>query len=74
MLRSSGNTNARVCGYLMTKALVGRPDRIENLCDQVGHLSWTLDRGLNNGEFVATQPGDKVGAADAAAQAHSDRF
>jgi len=71
VLRSERNSDAGVRRHLMTVTGVGRTDRIENSRHQVGGVGRSLDPGLDDGEFVATQPGDEVGAADATAQADS---
>lgn len=58
----------------MTEARVGRPDCIEGPRDQVSDLSRSLHCGLDDGEFVASQPRHEIGATDATAEAHGHGF
>ena len=57
-----------------TKTLVRSADRIENPRYEVSDLGRVPDRGLNDGEFVASQPCDEVAAVDALAETLGYRF
>ena len=74
MLRRQRNADAGVGGDLVAETFIGRADRLENPGDEVGDFGCVLDRGLNDGEFVAAEPRDEIIAADAPAQAHRHRF
>ena len=74
MLRGQGNADAGVGSDLVTEALVRCADCIENARNEVGDVVLGLDRGLNDGEFVASQSGDEVVAADATAKAQGYGF
>ncbi len=53
MLRRQRNADAGVGGDVVTETFVGLPDRLENPRREVDDLGLILDRGLNDGEFVA---------------------
>ena len=74
VLRRQGDADAGVGGHLVTETFVGLPDRLENPARQGSDVGGSFDRGLDDGEFVTSQPRDKVGGRDAPAQAHGDRF
>ena len=58
----------------MAEALIGRADRLEDAADEHHHVVGILDPGLNDGEFVAAEPGDEIGLARAGSEAGGDRF
>jgi hypothetical protein len=58
----------------MTQTFVWLPDRIENPRHEVGDVSGSFDRGLNDGKFVAAEARDEVGRCDAPAQARGHGF
>ncbi len=59
---------------LVTETIVGRADRIVSPRYEVDDFGRVLDRGLNDGEFVTSQPCDEVGAVDALVKAHGHGF
>ena len=74
MFGGQRDADAGVRGQLMTETFVGLPDRIENPAHEIGNIGGSFDRGLNDGEFVASQPSDEVGAGDALTEARGHRF
>ena len=74
MLGSQRDADAGVRGQLMTETFKRLPDRIENPLDEIGDVGGGFDRGLDDGEFVAAEPGHKVGSRNASAQACGDRL
>ena len=71
---SQRNTDAGVRGDLMAETFVRHPDRIEDPGYEVRDLVEGFDRGLHDGEFVATEPCDEIVWPGASAQAHRHGF
>ena len=65
VLRRQRDADAGVGGDLVAETFVGRADRFEDPRHEVGDVGVGLDRGLDDGEFVAAEPGDEVGCPDA---------
>src|SRR5258706_14353337 len=74
VLRRECNADARVRAQLVSETFVGLPDRIENPRRELGDVSGSFDRGLNDGEFVAAEAGHEVAGCNALAQARGYRF
>src|SRR5450759_4811619 len=58
----------------MAETFEGLPDRVENSVHEIGDLSRGLDRGLNDGEFVAAQASDKISRPYTLVQVYSHEF
>ena len=61
ILRRQRNADAGVGRDLVTETFIGLADRLINARHQVGDVAGGSDRGLNDGEFVAAEPGDEIG-------------
>ena len=59
---------------LVAQTLVRSADRLVYPRDEVDDFGRVLDCDLNDGEFVASQPRDEVGAVDALAEPHRHGF
>ena len=58
----------------MSQTFIGRADRVIDAVDEFGDVIRALHAGLDDGEFVAAEPGHEIGLADAAAEADGDGF
>ena len=58
----------------MAETIVGRADCLEGPSHQLDDLGGVLDRGLDDGELVAAEPGDEIAGPDAFLEARGHRF
>ena len=72
ILRRQRNADRGIRGDLMAEAFIGRADRLIDAVDELGDVVRAFDGGLDDGEFVAAEPGHEIGLAHAAAQADGD--
>jgi hypothetical protein len=58
----------------VAETIVGRADCLEGPSHQLDDLGGVLDRGLDDGELVAAEPGDEIAGPDAFLEARGHRF
>jgi hypothetical protein len=74
VIRGDRNADARIGEELVAAGLIRFPDSLVDSRYEVDDVDRTCNRGLNDRELVAAQPGDDIGLAQAGTQASGHEF
>ena len=72
VMRRQSDADTGVAGDMVPEALIRLADRIVDPLDQLHGVARSGNAGLDDGEFVAAEPGHEIGVPHAVAQAARD--